>query len=63
MRTNTETHYVPWDQKARQGQIESRCGKTIRETQVAILATPTCQDCLRLDAEDARDLEALRDGL
>lgn len=58
---DTRTHLVPWNQAAAErGVIVARCGQQIRDTQIARLATPSCEDCRRLDAEDEAQLTALQ---
>ncbi len=54
------SHLVIWDAPHRRGEVQTRCGAIVSERRAAFDGKPTCRQCQELDAQDEKDIEALR---
>ena len=67
--SDTQTHLVAWSGDALRTRFGSDglqtalCGVRVRDTQIAVLSTPSCPRCRAIDAEDARQLTALQEEI
>lgn len=61
--TDIRTHIVPCNAEAvskRHHQFRALCGAVVEEWQHVSDGKPTCEDCARIDAQDAKDLAAMQ---